>query len=36
MIYNNEWLKGLFLDKKYSRSGEVIANIVKTVAGYAK
>jgi hypothetical protein len=36
MIYNNASLKGLFLDKRYSRSGEVISNILKTVAGYAR
>jgi coproporphyrinogen III oxidase-like Fe-S oxidoreductase len=36
MIYSNKSLKGLFLDKKYSRSGEVIANIVKTVSSCAK
>ena len=36
MIYNNESLKGLFLNKRYSKSGEVIANIIKTVSGYAR
>jgi oxygen-independent coproporphyrinogen-3 oxidase len=36
MIYNNESLKGVFLSKKYYRSTEVISNIVKTVAGYAR
>jgi oxygen-independent coproporphyrinogen-3 oxidase len=36
MIYNNKSLKGLFLGKKYSRAGNVVSNILKTVAGYAK